>query len=127
MSEGKAGQQSPQLEMFAVWQKMMSESMETLLRSPLFLAAMGKGLENSLLVKEQVDKSLQAYLQALNLPSTKDVQRVLEGLRSLQAEVEALRAKVDQLLEASGGRKGSRPAKRQEPRRRRGDGRKGSD
>ena len=88
---------------------------------------MGKGLENSLLVKEQVDKSLQAYLQALNLPSTKDIQRVLEGLRSLQAEVEALRAKVDQLLEASGGRKGSRPAKRQEPRRRRGDGRKGSD
>lgn len=71
MSEGKAGQQSPQLEMCAVWQKMMSESMETLLRSPLFLAAMGKGLENSLLVKEQVDKSLQTYLQALNLPSTK--------------------------------------------------------
>lgn len=127
MSEGKAGEKSPQLEMFAVWQKMMSESMETLLRSPLFLATMGKGLENSLVFKEQIDKSLQAYLQALNLPSTKDVQRVLEGLRRLQAEVEALRAKVDQLLETPAARKGSRPAKRQEPRRRRSGRRTGSD
>jgi hypothetical protein len=126
MSDEKTGEKEPQLEMFAVWQKMMSGGMENFLRNPLLLATMGKGLEDSAAFKEQIDKSLQAYLQALNLPSTRDVQGVLEGLRTLQGEVEALKAQIDQLLRTPGSRKGSGAARRQTARRRRGDGRAGS-
>jgi hypothetical protein len=127
MSEEKAGEKIPQLEMFAVWQKMMSEGMEGFLRNPLLLTTMGRGLESSPVIKEHIDKSLQTYLQALNLPSTRDIQGVLEGLRNLQGEVEALKAKVDQLLEMPSRRKAAGPATRRGARRRSSGGRTGSD
>lgn len=127
MSEEKVGEKNPQLEMFAVWQKMMSGGMDSFLRNPLLLATMGKGLENSAVFKEQIDKSLQTYLQALNFPSTRDIEGVLEGLRTLQSDVEALKAKVDQLLRAPARRRGSRPATPQAAGRRRGGRRTGSD
>lgn len=121
MSEEKAGDKGLPLEMFAAWQKMMAEGMDNFLRNPLLLATMGKGLEGSSVFKEQIDRSLQAYLQALNLPSTRDVQGVLEGLRSLQGEVEALKTKVDQLLTMPRARKATQPTKRQGTPRRRSD------
>jgi len=103
MAEEKQQAKNPYLEMFEVWEKMMSERMDILLRNPVFLTSMGKALENSLTFKEHVDKALQAYLQALNLPSTKDVERILDGLGSLRRDMEELRAKVEQLLRKPGG------------------------
>ncbi len=127
MGEEKIGDKSPHLELFAAWQKMMSEGMETFLRSPLLFATIGKGLEGSQVFREQIDKSLQAYLQALNLPSTRDIQGVLEGLRNLRVELEALKARVDQLATTTQTGKGSSPVKRQGPKRRTSDTRTGSD
>ncbi|MFQ5846479.1 MAG: hypothetical protein ACE5IQ_02270 [Candidatus Methylomirabilales bacterium] len=126
MSEERAGEKDVYREMLAAWQKMMSEGMDTFLRSPLMLATMGKGLESSLNLKEHIDQALHTYLQALHLPSTRDVERVLEALQRLQGEVETLTGKVDQLLRTE-GRRESRPATRQAARRRRGDTRADSD
>jgi hypothetical protein len=86
------------VETYSAWEKMVSEHMDNLFRSPVFLASMGKVLENSLTMKEQLDKGVQAYLQAMGLPSTKDIGRVLEALADLRGDVEDLRAKVDQLM-----------------------------
>lgn len=85
-------------EAFSAWEKLVSENMDALFRNPTFLAGMGKALENSLTIKEQLDKGIQAYLHTMGLPSTHDVGRILEVLAGLQRDVEDLKGKVDQLL-----------------------------
>lgn len=91
------------METFSAWEKLVSQNMDALFRNPAFLSSMGKALENSLTIKEQMDKGIQAYLHAMGLPSTQDVGRVSEALASLQRDVEDLKAKVDQLLKKRAG------------------------
>ncbi|MFQ5846855.1 MAG: hypothetical protein ACE5IQ_04180 [Candidatus Methylomirabilales bacterium] len=99
---GKGGNRT--METFAAWEKFMSEHMDTLFRNPAFLTSMGKALEHSLTMKEQLDRGIHAYLRAMSLPSTQDVGRILEAIAVLQRDVEGLKAAVDRLLRTSDGR-----------------------
>lgn len=92
------------IEAFSAWEKLASQNMDALFRNPAFLTSMGKALENSLTMKKELDKGVQAYLEAMSLPSTKDVGGILDALAGLQRDVEDLKAKVDRLLrEPQGG------------------------
>jgi hypothetical protein len=90
---------NPFIEMYGAWEKMMADSLETMLRSPAFVVSMAKIFENFMASKEQIDRTAQATLRAMNLPSTKDVADVADALGSLRRTVEELRGKVDLLLE----------------------------
>lgn len=95
MSERQA--KNPFVEAYAAWEKMMADSLDTMLRSPAFVANMAKAFENFMASKEQIDRSVQATLRAMNLPSTKDMADVAEALGSLRRTVDELKGKVDLL------------------------------
>lgn len=86
------------LEMFAAWEKMMSENMDTLLRNPAVLASMGKVLEQSLTFKGHLDKAIHVALGAMHLPSTRETDRILEELTALRGEVAEIRTQVERLM-----------------------------
>jgi hypothetical protein len=56
---------------------------EQLLETPMFMAAFRRAVE----AKSQVDRTVSGTLDFVNLPSKNDVQRVLEELESLGAQV----------------------------------------
>ncbi len=101
MAKGKGREEekgkNPYMEMFAAWEKMMSENMDTILRNPAFLASMGKALEHSLTFKEHLDKAIYTALRAMHLPSTQETDRILEEIAALRGEVAGLRAQVERL------------------------------
>lgn len=90
---------NPFMEMYSIWEKMMTESLDAMLRNPTFVTSMAKVFESSLVFKEQIDKSIQATLHAMNLPSTKDIADIYDALGSLRIEVDELKRKMDLLLQ----------------------------
>lgn len=90
---------NPFMEMYNAWEKMMAESLDAVLRNPTFVAGMARVFESSLVFKEQIDKSIQATLHAMNLPSTKDIADISDALGSLRTEVDELKRKMDLLLQ----------------------------
>ena len=90
---------NPFMEMYNAWEKMMTESLDAMLRNPAFVASMARVFESSLVFKEQIDKSIQAALHAMNLPSTKDIADILDVLGALRAEMDELKRKIDLLLQ----------------------------
>lgn len=83
--------QMPFADMMALWQKMMGEGFEMMIKSPSFAAALGKAFEGSMAFQEQMQKNIQAGLKAMNLPTTEDLRRIAEGLSAMQAQLEAMR------------------------------------
>jgi len=80
----------PFAEMIALWQKMMLESFEAMVRTPAFTGILGKALEGSNLIRDQVEKGLQASLRAMNLPTAEDLRRMTEGLALMQAQLQVV-------------------------------------
>lgn len=85
-------QQMPFGEMFSMWQKMMWEGFEMMLKGPGFAAGVGKAFEGSTALQEQVQKGIQASLKAMQLPTVEDLRRVTEGLSAMQAQLEAMKS-----------------------------------
>ena len=92
---------NPFVEMFAQWEKAMAENFDALLRNPAFIASMGKVLESSLDFKKQIDESIQSYLHAMNLASTKDIDKVWKEIALLKLQVDELKGKLGVLLQRS--------------------------
>ncbi|MFQ5553438.1 MAG: hypothetical protein ACE5G5_11300 [Candidatus Methylomirabilales bacterium] len=97
MAEEKV--KNPFMEMYSTWEKMMAESFDSMMRNPAFVANMAKAFENSLISKEQIDRSVQDTLRAMSLPSTRDIAQIMDALGSLRVAVDELRGKVDSLLQ----------------------------
>lgn len=79
-------------EIFALWQKMMWEGFEAMLKAPAFAAGLGKAFEGSTAFQEQMQKNIQAALKAMNLPTAEDLRRIAEGLSAMQAQLEAMKS-----------------------------------
>lgn len=90
---------NPFMEMYGAWEKMMAESFDSMMRDPAFVANMAKAFENTLISKEQIDRSVQDTLQAMSLPSTRDIAHILDAVGSLRVAVDELKVKVDSLLQ----------------------------
>ena len=84
--------QMPFGEMVTLWQKMVSEGFEMMLKAPAFTAGLGKAFEGSTAVQEQMQRSLQASLKAMQLPTAEDLRRVAEGVSAMQAQLEAVKS-----------------------------------
>ncbi len=90
MAEEK--QQTPFGEMVTLWQKMVWEGFEMMLKAPAFAAGVGKAFEGSTAIQEQIHKSIQATLKAMQFPTVEDLRGVTEGLAAMQAQLEAMRS-----------------------------------
>lgn len=106
---------NPFLEMYGAWEKLMAESFDAMLRSPAFTSNIAKLFEHVMVSREQIDRSIQSALHAMNLPSGKDVTNIFDALGALKREVDALKGKVDLLLRQASQESGKR---REGPKRR---------
>ena len=83
--------QTPFGDMFTLWQKMVWEGFEMMLKAPAFSAGLGKAFESSAAVQEQIQKSIQASLKATRLPTVEDLRGITEGISAMQAQLEAMK------------------------------------
>ena len=90
---------NPYMEIFAAWEKAMSENMDALFRNPAFLTGMGQIMEHSLTFKEHIDKAIGANLRAMQLPSTRETDQILAEMTALRGELAGLRTQLERLLE----------------------------
>jgi hypothetical protein len=93
MAEEKA--QAPFGEMIALWQKMMWEGFEMMLKGPAFAAGLGKAFEGSTVLQEQFRKTIEASMKAMNLPTTEDLHRIAEGISMMRVQIEAMRGYLE--------------------------------
>lgn len=84
--------QTPFGDMVALWQKMIWEGFETMLKAPTFAAGVGKAVESSATLQDQIQKSIQASLKAMQLPSADDLRRIAEGFSTMQAQLDAMKS-----------------------------------
>ncbi len=89
MSDEK--QQTPFGDMFTLWQKMVWEGFEMMLKAPAFYTGLGKAFESSTAVQEQIQKGIQASLKATRLPTVEDLRGITEGLSAMQAQLEVMK------------------------------------
>ncbi len=98
MAEEKEKPQTPFPDMMAFWanwQKMMSESFETMIKAPAFAVGLGKAFEASTGFQNQIQKNIQAGLKAMNLPTSEDLGRINEGLSAMQTQLEAMKVYME--------------------------------
>ena len=72
-----------------------------MLKAPAFTAGLGKAFEGSTAMQEQIQRSIQASLKAMQLPTAEDLRRVAEGVSAMQAQLEAMKSYLG-AVEAAG-------------------------
>jgi hypothetical protein len=82
---------------YEVWEKTMSEGLEIWLKSPLFAATMGKTIEKSSEFKKHLDEVMERSLKNMHLPTKNDIDRVLGSINNIEAKINDLWDKVDEL------------------------------
>ncbi len=87
---------------YETWEKSMSEALEMWLKSPLFAASAGKLIEKSSGFKKYLDEVMERSLNNMRLPTKNDIDRVLASLNNLEAKINDLWDKIDELK--TGGR-----------------------
>ena len=93
MAEEKV--QVPFGEMIALWQKMMWEGFEMMLKGPAFATGLGKAFAGSTVLQEQLQQNIQAGLKAMNLPTAEDLHRIAEGITTMRVQIEAMRGYLE--------------------------------
>ncbi|MBI3891782.1 MAG: hypothetical protein HY303_09675 [Candidatus Wallbacteria bacterium] len=84
-------------EMMITWEKSVGEMLERLSRSEGFLKHMSDGFGRSLDFKKQIDQQLQASLEALNVPTKADMQRILTYLLRIEQKLLDLEDRLSEL------------------------------
>ena len=87
--------QVPFGEMIALWQKMMWEGFEMMLKGPAFATGLGKAVAGSTVLQEQLHQNIQAGLKAMNLPTAEDLHRIAEGISTMRVQIEAMRGYLE--------------------------------
>ena len=84
---------------FQLWDLLMRQYAEGLLRNQQFLDATGRAVESTFQVRQQIDKLVEASLEQMQLPTRSDMDRALHKLNELESQLRDLHDKVDRLLE----------------------------
>ena len=91
---------------YETWEKTTSDALEMWLNSPLFAANMGKAIEKSSEFKKYLDEVIEKSLKNMRIPTKTDIDRVLASLNNLEAKINDLTDKVDELkISKQGSRK----------------------
>jgi hypothetical protein len=82
---------------YETWEKTMSEALEMWLNSPLFAANMGKAVEKSSEFKKYLDDVIEKSLRNMRIPTKTDIDRVLSSINNIEAKINDLMDKVDEI------------------------------
>lgn len=82
-------------------EEVVNVFVEELTGSSSLRQELGRTLERANLARKTVDRNLEAVLSALNLPTRRDYQRLVEEIHALQGSIVNLNMKIDRLLAAS--------------------------
>ncbi len=85
----------PLAEMMVLWQKMMWEGFEMMMKGPALAAALAKSFEASTGFHELMQKNMQAGLKAMNLPTADDLRRITESVAAMQAQLDATKGYLE--------------------------------
>ena len=101
--------------LYEAGEESMARFTREALSRPAVSGFMKQALRNASSTKGKIDKSMDALLALLNLPSKEDYNRLLAKVETLQGSLVNLNMKIDRLLaEQSKGRK-SPPRKKTAP------------
>lgn len=82
---------------YETWEKTTSDAMEMWLNSPLFAANMGKAIEKSSEFKKYLDDVIEKSLKNMRIPTKTDIDKVLASINNIEAKINDLTDKVDEL------------------------------
>lgn len=82
---------------YQTWEKTTSDALEMWLNSPLFTANMGKAVEKSSEFKRYLDEVIEKSLKNVRIPTKTDIDRVLSSINNIEAKINDLTDKVDEL------------------------------
>ena len=83
---------------YDAWEKVTTEALEKWVNSPLFASNIGKIIEKSSEFKKYFDQAMEISLKNMNLPSKRDLERVLSSINNIEAKINDLSDKVDEIL-----------------------------
>ena len=86
------------------WEKVTTEALEKWVNSPLFASNIGKIIEKSSEFKKYFDQAMEISLKNMNLPSRRDLERVLGSINNIEAKINDLSDKVDEILISKKGK-----------------------
>jgi len=72
-----------------------------LLSNPKFAAAMGKAIQRAMETKGRFDKNVAVILNAINLPTKADYDRLADKVNSINKNVNALELRIQDLIARS--------------------------
>jgi hypothetical protein len=70
--------------MLETWEKSMADVLERLTRDENFIKNMSSAMAGSLDLKKQLESHLESYLQAVNMPTRTDLERMLSYLQRIE-------------------------------------------
>ncbi len=82
---------------YETWERTTSEALEMWLNSPLFAANMGKAIERSSEFKKYLDEVIEKNLKNMRIPTKTDVDRILSTINNIEAKINDLMDKVDEI------------------------------
>lgn len=85
---------------YETWEKTMSEALEMWLKSPLFASSAGKIMEKSSELKKYLDVVMEKSLRNMHFPTKGDIDNILASLNNLEAKINDLVDKVDEINKA---------------------------
>jgi hypothetical protein len=85
---------------YETWEKAMSEALEMWLKSPLFTQSAGKMVEKSSELKKYLDEVMEKSLRNMHFPTKGDIDRILASLNNLEAKINDLWDKIDEIKTA---------------------------
>jgi hypothetical protein len=97
--------------LYGLGEEHLGRLVEELLANPRFADAFARAFQTALATKGRMDRNMQTLLALLNLPSRKDLTRLLTKLEAIQGSLVNLNLKVDRLLAAQPGRRRRSPRK----------------
>jgi hypothetical protein len=106
-AKGGAAMQNPQQaaanEMMNAWQEQMQSAFQHFATNDEFLAAVGKQLSGSFMLKDNLDDAMERQLESLRLPTASDIKALRRRMRGLDDRLEDVAEQIEALHDAVRG------------------------
>lgn len=84
-------------EYFKIMEKTFVENVNGMMKNPLFLDATNQGLQAGLEAKKTFDDMSAEYLERMNMPTRRDIAKILQYLQTIESRILDLEDKVEEL------------------------------
>lgn len=77
--------------------KKFIEQFNQALRNPSFLSEMSKQMASGIESKKVVDDSMKKYLEAMNLPTRDDIDKIMQYLQAVESRIVGIEEKLEDI------------------------------